>query len=296
VGRRRITASPPEKSGDLSVTALYTSQAWVWGKLKCAELFETPEGRAVFSWTNGALWIARLFSWQLRSLKHSLIARHVLIDRLLGRSKIQHVLELASGLSRRGAAVSEDPAVHYTEVDLPHVAQKKRELLARTDSGKAIQERPNWQLAEGDVTELQLETLLATEEPRFVIAEGLMMYFQPDEQRALWLRIAGLLSRGAGGVFAFDLVPWVEQPKPGPIGRALEWLMKRFTKGQSFERDTRTRQDIQRDLEAAGFDLVTPLEPCEVGADWSLPHLDVPTQQLVFVCYRGHALIEPGGP
>ncbi len=269
------------------MTALYTSQAWVWGELSCAKLFETKEGRAVFAWTNAALWIARLFLWRLRSLKHSLIHRHVLLDTLVERSGLRRVLELASGLSRRGAAMS-STGIRYTEVDLPHVAEKKRTLLERTEAGHEVLARDNWQLVAADVTTLDLAELVPPDEPTFVITEGLLMYLEPDEQRALWRRIADVLV--AGGVLAFDLVPWVEQPKPGPIGRALEWLMKKFTKGKSFERDSRTRSDL---LVECGFDRVQVLEPCVVGTRWGLPFPTVETSQLVFVCYRGHPEIRP---
>lgn len=272
-----------EKKGDLSVTALYTSQAWAWGGFRRAELFSTAEGRAVFGWTNAALRVARLFVWSLVSLKHSLVHRHALIDRVLERSGIRQVLELAAGLSRRGAAFSDDAGLRYVEVDLPHVVERKRALLERSDAGREVAARSNWRLVAGDVTAVSLGDLVEPG-PRFVIAEGLCMYLKPDEQRALWRRVADLVADG-GGIFAFDLVPWVEQPKPGLVGRALEWLMKRFTKGATFARDERTRDDIRADLRAAGFARVDVLEPCVVAREWDLPFPDRRTRQLVFVCH-----------
>src|SRR5918992_2491193 len=46
--------------GDISVTALYTSYAWRWGGLDCAELLATPEARVVFRVTNFVLGLVRL--------------------------------------------------------------------------------------------------------------------------------------------------------------------------------------------------------------------------------------------
>ncbi len=269
---------------DLSITALYTSQVWVWGGFRCARLFATREARVIFWWTNAFLLVARLFIWKLKSLKHSLLHRHAMIDAVVRQKSPAQVLELAAGLSRRGAAFSSDPDIDYVEVDLPHVLEKKRGLLQRTDEGRAIAERPNLRLLDGDVTELDLAALAGPGE-RFVIAEGLLMYLNPDEQRALWRRIADLLD-GPGGTFTFDLVPWVEQPPPGPVGRALEWLMKRFTGGKGFERDERTRADICADLKAAGFTTVECHEPADVADSWDLPSPNTPTQQLLFVCSR----------
>ncbi len=271
------------RGGDLSVTALYTAQTWAWAGLSQAELLASVDSRRVFKVTNAVLWIARLFRPRLPSLPHSLVLRHLMIDRTLERLHPAQVLELASGLSRRGAAVSADPSVDYVEVDLPLVAARKRELLGRTEAGRAVLARPNWRLVEGDVTTLDLSALARAGGPRAVIAEGLFMYLRPEAQRDLWRRIRAVLADSLG-VLLFDLVPVVEQPKPGLVGRALAWLMKRFTRGQDFERDRRTRADLIRELGAAGFTRVELLEPTTSAIALALPYADVPTQQLVFVC------------
>jgi len=273
--------------GDLTVTALYTSQVWRWGRLAGAELFDLPAARAVFRVTNAFLWVVRVFRWRLRSLKHSLLHRHTFIDALLRRSGARRVLELAAGLSRRGAAFSAAPELAYTEVDLPHVVAAKRALLARSPAGAAVAGRPNWRLAEADVTALDAPAL-ATLAPAgsgglFVIAEGLCMYLAAAQQRELFERVRAALAESGGGTFVFDLVPAVEEPPPGLLGRALGWLMKRFTGGRTFERDRRTRDDIVRELHAAGFGTVAAVEPGAVAREYDLPYPRKKTQQLVFV-------------
>ncbi len=278
--------------GDLTVTALYTSQVWRWGRLPGAELFDLPAARAVFRVTNAFLWLLRLFRWRLRSLKHSLLHRHTFIDALLRRSGARRVLELAAGLSRRGAAFSAAPDVGYAEVDLPQVVAAKRALLARSPDGAAVAARPNWRLVPGDVTALDAPALAALAPPApaegdgralFVIAEGLCMYLTAPQQRSLWAQVCAALAREGGGTFVFDLVPAVEEPPPGLLGRALGWLMKRFTGGRTFERDERTRDDIVRELHAAGFGRVLAVEPGAVAAEYDLPYPRKKTQQLVFV-------------
>ena len=52
--------SPPLPRGDLTVTALYTSETWVWGGFDQAELLATPEARSVFRVTNTFLALGRL--------------------------------------------------------------------------------------------------------------------------------------------------------------------------------------------------------------------------------------------
>ncbi len=282
------SSSATSKPAGLSVTALYTAETWRWGKLPCSELLASDDGRTVFRVTNFALAVARVFSWKLRSLKHSLLHRHTMIDHLLRAAGPVQVLELAAGLSRRGATFSDDPAVRYTEVDLPPVVARKRALLERTEAGRAVTARSNLRLVEGDVLDLDLTPLSDPARPLFVIAEGLLMYLTPDQQRAIWTKVRALIDSAPdggtrGGHLVFDLIPACEEPKPGPIGRALAWLMKRFTSGQGFERDARTRDDIARELKQAGFDEVELFEPAAVAHSWALPFPAVRTQQLLFV-------------
>jgi O-methyltransferase involved in polyketide biosynthesis len=49
--------------------------------------------------------------------------------------------------------------VRYTELDLPPVVERKRDLLQRTDEGRAVLARPGLRLIEGDVETVALEPL-----------------------------------------------------------------------------------------------------------------------------------------
>jgi len=263
---------------DLSVTALYTAGTWAWAALPGAELLADDDARRVFAVTNAALKLRP----RAPSLRHALVQRHVMIDRALEDAKLAHVLELAAGLSRRGAHLSGRPDVTVTEVDLPAVIARKRALLERTAEGRAVLARPNLRLVAGDVASIDLAALAAAPPGArlAVVAEGLLMYLDAAAQRDLFARVRALL--GAGGLFVFDLVPQVEQPPPGVAGRALAGLMRRFTRGGDFVRDTRSRDDIAADLRAAGF-TVEALAPADAPAHWAIPHLDQRTQQLVWV-------------
>jgi O-methyltransferase involved in polyketide biosynthesis len=272
--------------GDLSVTALYTCGTWAWAGLPGAELFDHDDARRVFGATNAALALARPFFEKPPSLKHSLVQRHVMIDRVLAESGARAVLELAAGLSRRGAAVTAaDPGVRYLEVDRAHVVAKKRALLERSEAGRAALARPSLELVGADVADAPLAPLVErlgdVAAPLAVIAEGLLMYLDAPAQRGLWQKVRRLFD-GRAGVFVFDLVPAVEQARPGAVGRGLEWTMKKFTGGHSFARDERTRADVARELGEAGF-VVEMIEPAAAPARWQLPYTDVRTQQLLFV-------------
>ncbi|MEZ4399671.1 MAG: class I SAM-dependent methyltransferase [Kofleriaceae bacterium] len=267
--------------GDLSVTALYTAQAWAWGKFDGAALFKTWKGRDVWNATNLALGTARLFRRDLPSLRHGLVQRHAMIDALVAGAGCGQVLELAAGLSRRGASLSRDPACRYVEVDLPAVIAHKRRLLARSAGGRAVAARPNLMMIEHDVTTLAYDDVLAPG-PVCVVAEGLLVYLDAAAQQALWARLAAVVAARPGSCVVFDLVPFVEQPRPGRIGLGLERLFRRATRGAGMAFDGRTRGDLARELATAGFGSVETFEPRSAPAAWAVPHLDRPTQQLVW--------------
>lgn len=270
--------------GDLTVTALYTSETWRWAGFAEADLLATAQGRGVFRATNAALGAAGLLRRDLPSLRHGLAQRHALLDQVVARSGCRQVIELAAGLSRRGAALSADAGLRYVEVDLPPVVARKRELLGRTERGRGVLARPNLELVGADVAEVELSGLVAADGPVLVLAEGLLMYLDAAEQRALWERVARLVARRPGSAFAFDLVPASEQPRPGRVGRTLEGLMRRFTGGRTFERDQRSRGELSAELRGAGFEGVETLEPGALPAGWEVPHASLRTQILVWCC------------
>ena len=80
----------------------------------------------------------------------------------------------------------------------------------------------------------------------------------------------------------FDLVPFIEQPRPGRVGRGFEGLFKRATKGATMAFDGRSRDDLAAELRAAGFTTVERIAPAEAPAAWAVPHLARRTQQLVW--------------
>ncbi len=276
-----MTTALEQPAGDLSVTALYTAQAWRWGKLDGAELFTSWKGRDVFNATNLALGVARLFRRDVPSLRHGLVQRHVMIDRLVAAAASPQVLELAAGLSRRGASATADAALRYVEVDLPAMIAHKRRLLARSARGRAIAARSNLVLIGHDVTTLGFDDVLAPG-PVCVIAEGLLMYLDAAAQQALWQRLAALCAARPGSAVVFDLVPFVEQPRPGRVGRGLERMFKRATRGRTMAFDDRDRATLTDELRAAGFAAIETFEPHTAPAAWALPFLHRRTQTLVW--------------
>lgn len=270
------------KLGDLSQAALYTSQVWAWGGLSHAHLFANSDAKRVFDATNAALAPARIFNRKLAPLRHSLLHRHTMIDHLLRESGYRHVIELAAGFSRRGAAATSDACVTYTELDLPPVVKRKRELLQRTDEGRAVLARPGLRLVEGDVETVALEPFVRRGEPVFVIAEGLLMYLTANVRRGLFAKVRQLAATTGELRFVFDLVPTDEEPEPGIVARVLEAAIKR-SGGRCFERDARTRDDIVAALREAGFDDIEAVASSDIARAWNLPDPYRRTRVALFV-------------
>jgi O-methyltransferase involved in polyketide biosynthesis len=274
---------------DLSVTALYTCGAWAWARLPGAALLDHEDARRVFAVTNAALGLAARGA---PSVRHGLIQRHLMIDRVIAAAGVREVIELGAGLSPRGVALGAT-GVAVTEVDRPGVIARKRGLLSRTAEGREALARIA--LVEGDVASLDLTTLPRGAGPVAVVAEGLLMYLDGAAQAALFARVAAALA-GRGGVLVFDLVPPAEQPPPGLGGRALSAVMRRFTGGADFVRAPRTRAEILADLAAAGLHAARAVSPAEAPAAWALPHLGERTQQVVFAAYASSSSSSSSSP
>ena len=269
---------------DLSVTAKYTPHCWRFGKFERAELLDTDEAKFIFDATNAVLDLTS--GKAAPSLPHSLVQRHKIIDTLLtewlrGEGERGQVLEIASGLSARGVRFSANPDVDYTEVDLPSVIGRKRELLARTPEGQEAALRPNLRFVSGDLIHLELAPLVDPERPVFLIGEGLFMYLEADAQRTLWQRLSSLCTQPRSAL-AFDLVPSCEEPPTSRAGNILDLGLRLVTGGRTFAKDERTRQELSAELMEAGFDSVATIDPAENLERWNLPHTRVPTKQLVF--------------
>ena len=267
--------------GDLSVTALYTSQVWAWGKLPCADLFATIEGKRVFDATNAALAVRNAIkraTWA--PLRVALLQRHLMIDHLVAEAPCPRVIELAAGLSRRGATLS--TRMHYVEIDLPHVVEKKRALLAQSEKGREVLSRDSYELVAGDVATIELDRFVEPGQPVFVIAEGLMMYLDGYARRNLFGKLAALAELTSELHFVFDLVPAHEEPRAGRIGNLLEAAMKKFTGGQTFERDAHTRSQVLGELATAGFADRRAIASYDVAAAWHLQHAWERANMVVF--------------
>jgi O-methyltransferase involved in polyketide biosynthesis len=241
-------------SGAVSPTAHYTGETWVRNGLSHPEL---------------ATWQGRLFHQAMAlptgvskalggaGLEALLLARHRIIDALLEQrieDGVSQVLEVACGMSPRGWRFSEryGDRLTYVEADLPAMARRKREALARIGSLG-----DHHQVADLDVLRDEgpdsLESLVASLDPAkglVIITEGLLTYLDDDTVDALWARFARALAGFKEGAYLSDLR--FARPDRGAPERAFDLILGAFVRGRvhAYRGDEDTAAATLRD---AGF-------------------------------------------
>jgi len=272
-----------ESSGAISPTAHYTGETWVRNGLSHPEL-ATWQGRLF----HGTLALPNAASKMLGgpTLEALLLARHRIIDAQLDeliQGGVSQVIEAACGMSPRGWRFSEryGDALTYVEADLPAMAQRKREALARIGSLG-----DHHRVADLDVLRdggpESLEALVETMDPArglVIITEGLLVYFDDATVEALWARLATALQPFSTGVYLSDLR--IARPERGVAERAFEQLLGAFVRGKihPYRGD---EADAEAELRAAGFERVN-LHRCDEHPAAAEVHGDAGTNMLSII-------------
>lgn len=225
--------SSGEGSGAVSPTAHYTGQTWVKNGLSHPEL-ATWQGRAL----HRALALPMTASRTLGgpTLDGLLVARHRIIDSILDdliQGGVSQVVEAACGMSPRGWRFSEryGERLTYVEADLPAMAGRKRDALARMGS---LSERHR--VVELDILREggpgSLECLAEELDPAHalvIVTEGLLTYFDDETVDGLWARLAQVLGRFSKGVYLADLR--FARPQRDIVERAFDVVLGAFVRG-----------------------------------------------------------------
>jgi len=243
-----------EGSGAVSPTAHYTGETWVRNGLSHPEL-ATWQGRALHRAL--ALPIAASRALGGPTLEGLLVARHRIIDSTLDdliQGGVSQVVEAACGMSPRGWRFSEryGERLTYVEADLPAMARRKRDALARVGS---LSERHR--VAELDLLREggsdSLESLAEELDPAHalvIVTEGLLTYFDDETVEGLWARLARMLGRFSKGVYLADLR--FARPERGISERAFDVILGAFVRGKvhAYRGDEATAAAV---LRGAGF-------------------------------------------
>jgi O-methyltransferase involved in polyketide biosynthesis len=226
----------------MSHPALVTAQGWLM-------FHALRPATAVYEMTGGP------------SLDRSLLARHWVIDELLGREiesgRIGQVVEVAAGLSPRGyqfASRYADADLRYVEGDLAGMAERKRRILESAGLLGA-----NHRVVELDALvdtgprsiAAATEGLLDPERGTAVITEGLLGYLDTGTVESVWQRFARFLARFPRGMYLTDL--HTESDARGLVGAKLfQKLLTAVARGQVYLH-FEGAYEAERALESAGF-------------------------------------------
>jgi len=132
-------------------------------------------------------------------------ARYKSIAKIIENQGFQQVLELASGLSLRGLAMTlRDPVLIYVETDLPELTEQKQALLDELilDGRFSYPKNHHFTVANA-LDEVQLKNAtqhFQPDQPLAIVTEGLIQYLSREEIEQLAQRVCGLL-KTFGGVW-----------------------------------------------------------------------------------------------
>ncbi len=198
-----------EGSGAVSPTAHYTGETWVRNGLSHPEL-ATWQGRAFHRALALPLFASRAVGGP--TLDGLLLARHRIIDSILDDligGGVRQVIEPACGMSPRGWRFSRryGDRLTYIEADLPGMAQRKRDALARMGTLGAHHRVVELDILHEGPSE-SMEALAEDLDPAgglAVVTEGLLTYLDDETVERLWGRLAAILGRFSKGVYLADL-------------------------------------------------------------------------------------------
>ncbi|MEZ4220117.1 MAG: class I SAM-dependent methyltransferase [Polyangiaceae bacterium] len=245
-------------------TAHYTAFVWHRLGMPYAEHFATRRGRVLFwSFRLAGEWVATLLP-RHPTMEQYLEIRHRTLEQVLRDAKPDRVVELGAGLSRRGLTWAADHGVDYTELDLPHMAEAKRNAIeARLP--ERIRRRVQGRLRQIGLDVLaedfssELSALLQGARRPVVLAEGLLGYFPMHERRVVVSHVCRALSAVGGGTFACDLRAREGGTAVAVGATALRGAVWLVTRGRGLRPDFATHDEIREFFADAGFDSAEPM-------------------------------------
>lgn len=141
-----------------------------------------------------------------KELAPEIEARYKLVSKLLDKTKITQVLELAAGYTSRGLNYSKK-GYTYIEMDLAEVSNNKKRALdsLETDTPENLKLLVGNVLEEEDV--LKCEEYFKEDEPVAVINEGLLRYLTFAEKTEVAKNIHKVLEKHGGVWITSDVTP-----------------------------------------------------------------------------------------
>lgn len=256
----------PSEARDQKIgpTAHYTAYAWHRLGLPYAEHFATRKGRALYWTFRGAgEWVA-LVRPGTPLLVEVLAARHRTIDAEVLRLGPDRVVEIGAGLSRRGLTLAADHGVRVTEIDLPHMVERKRALLSRLPAALRARIEGRLDVVAHDILApgfgAVLSGLVGAAVRPVVIAEGVMGYFADEERLGIAAAVREGLGARAGGAFLCELRDGEVLEDVGAPAQVLRAAIRLVTKNRGLRPDYASRAEVEALFRRAGFRSAAPVQ------------------------------------
>jgi O-methyltransferase involved in polyketide biosynthesis len=254
-----------EGSDAVSPTAHYTGYVWAKNGLSHPAL-STWTGRVFFDSMRPSMAMTKALIGV--NLEGFLLARHLVIDRLLERrieaGEVGQVLEVACGMSPRGwrFASRYGERIDYVEADLPAMAERKREALAEAGSlGEHHRVEEVDALAESGPRSLAaLAEGLDSARGLAILTEGLVHYLDPPGLDGLWRRTAEALGDFPHGLYLSDL--HLEDEAGGIRADAFRLALSAFVRSRVHPHFANEAEAL-RAVKEAGFETATLHSPVE---------------------------------
>ena len=213
LSKARVLAGVPR-------TMLMTTRARVDEHQRSDGIFRDPH---IVEWWPSLPWDPALDGMYVPLAQLGWAVRAHLFDQVVRRHLSTYanpvVIELGAGLSTRYYRVGQS-CRHWLELDLPEVTELRRQLDTESDRHRFLSTSAlafDWM---DEVPEGPPETLL-------ILAEGLLMYFEPAQVQGL---INQLKQRFSGANLVFDAVGGVTQGRGAKqlaqLGAPLKWFIK----------------------------------------------------------------------
>lgn len=260
----------PTDDHKIGPTAHYTAYTWHHLGLPHAHLFRTRLGASLF-------WAVRLTAEAptrllpgVPTMTQYLELRHRLFESALEEAAPDVAIELGAGLSRRGVTWA-SRGLRYVEVDLPHMVEAKRRLIAER-SDRALREAIAGRLTHAAVDVLaddfdeHLRRWVGDARRPLVMAEGVLSYFAQPQRRKLVASVARALE-GTEGRFVSECRIQKTRGAMGVASRLLGRSIRLATSGRGARTDLPSHEAVRQTFLDAGFADVEPLDPRRV------PHL-----------------------
>jgi len=178
---------------------------------------------------------------------------------------IKQILELASGLSFRGAIMTADPSFEYIETDLPGIIEEKRRISDQIPGLEEATKRKNYH--QESVNAVSMEDIkhavrhFDLTQPIAVIHEGLYMYLSRPEKKQLAENIYQILHNSSGAwitpdfMLDSDTARLLGHPRASEIMSIMTDTITSLTARDLSKDQFKDHNDLQQFLETAGFKL-----------------------------------------